>query len=411
MREAFQVILLVVLIVSPMLDGSIKAFSYTDELTAILLVGWGLFRKDKVALNDGERIGILAVALLLALGLASNFATGYQQNNLAIAVDAFTCFKVFAAYYGALQVVHGEERILSLAICVAKLLIVAALFGYALHLSGVVSMGDDRHFMGVPCYRFVFGHTTELAAYCVGISALLMTDANKNKVWIVFDILLLLSTMRTKAVGIAFVIGFFLVRCLVTGRDKKPTVFLYLILVIGVLFLGADQMKFYFGDTTSARYLLQSNSMQIAQSFFPFGSGFGTYASYMSGEYYSPLYYLYGLSGVYGLSPDYHAFVSDSFWPTVIGQFGFFGLALFTLLIGTFFYSFVSRSRSHRVPVGAYVIIPLYYLILSTADASFFNFYGPFYALVMAIVATDFPSKIERGTEGFMRNYKMKDNG
>ena len=238
-----------------------------------------------------------------------------------------------------------------------------------------------------------------------------MTDAKKNKVWIILDILLLLSTMRIKAVGIAFVIGFFLVRGLVMRGDKKPTVFLYLILVVGVLFLGADQLQFYFGDTTSARYLLQSTSMQIAQSLFPFGSGFGTYASYMSGEYYSPLYYLYGLSGVYGLSPDYHAFVSDSFWPTVIGQFGYFGLALFTLLIGTFFYSFISRSRSHRVPVGAYVIIPLYYLILSTADASFFNFYGPFYALVMAIVSTDFPSMSESGAEGFKRNYKMKDNG
>lgn len=395
-REAFQVALLIILIVSPMLDGSIKVFSYADELAAILLVGWGLFRKDKIALNSGERIGIVAIALLLVLGFTSNFVTGYQQSSLAISVDAFTCFKVFAAYYGALQAIHDEKRILSLAIGVAKLLIVAALFGYTLHLLGVVPMGSDRHFMGIPCYRFVFGHTTELAAYCVGISALLMTDARKNKIWIVLDILLLLSTMRAKAVGIAFVIGFFLLRGLVMGGDKKPTALLYLILIVGILLLGADQLQFYFGDTTSARYLLQSTSMQIAQSLFPFGSGFGTYASYMSGEYYSPLYYLYGLSGVYGLSPDYHAFVSDSFWPTVIGQFGYSGLALFTLLIVMFFYSFVSRSRSHQVPVGAYVIIPLYYLILSTADASFFNFYGPFYALVMAIVANDFPSKSEK---------------
>lgn len=395
-REAFQVALLVILIVSPMLDGSFKVFSYADELAAILLAGWGLFRKDKIALNSGERIGIFAIVLLLVLGFTSNFVTGYQQSGLAIAVDAFTCFIVFAAYYGALQVIHDEKRVLSLSIGVAKLLIVTALFGYALHLLGVVPMGSDRHFMGVPCYQFVFGHTTELAAYCVGISTLLMTDARKNKIWIVLGILLLLSTMRIKAVGIAFVIGFFLLRGLMMGGDKKPAALLYLILVVGILLLGADQLQFYFGDTTSARYLLQSTSMQIAQSLFPFGSGFGTYASYMSGEYYSPLYYLYGLSGVYGLSPDYHAFVSDSFWPTVIGQFGFSGLALFTLLIVTFFYSFVSRSRSHQVPVGAYVIIPLYYLILSTADASFFNFYGPFYALVMAIVATDFPSKSVR---------------
>ena len=57
------------------------------------------------------------------------------------------------------------------------------------------------------------------------------------------------------------------------------------------------------------------------------------------------------------------------------------------------------------------MIIPLYYMILSTADASFFNFYGPFYAMVMAIVSTDFPSKSESRTEGFKRNYEMKDNG
>lgn len=386
-REAVQLLLFIILFLAPMLDGTFPVFTNADELAAIVLVVWGIFRKDKIAFNYKERVGLYAMPILLVIGLTSNYITGYQQNTVAIAVDAFTCFKIFAAYYGALQVVHDEEKIFDLLVVAAKALLFCALVGFLLHLSGIVSMGHDRSFMGLPCYQFLFGHPTEFAAYCVGIAALLMVDSRKNKIWILLAVVFLCFTMRAKAAGIAFVIGFFLLRSLVVDGNKKPSALIYLILVIGILFLGADQIEFYFGDSRSARYLLQSTAVQIAQAQFPLGSGFGTFASNMSAVYYSPLYYIYGLSTVYGLMPQAHSYVSDSFWPILIGQFGFIGFIIFLALLASFLLSFIGRAKARRIPVGVYAVIPLYLLILSTADSSFFNFYGPYYALIMAVIA------------------------
>lgn len=394
-REAVQVFLLAILLIAPMLEDAVPLCSYIDELAAIALVAWGLLKKDKMRFSGIELFGIFAIVALLVIGFISNFAYGYQSNVFAIFVDAFTCFKLFAAYFGALQVVHGEARVLSIAAALSKLFILIASVFYLFHLSGIIPMGSDRHIMGIACYQFTFGYPTELAAYCVGVSALLMIDSRKNKIWIILDFLLMISTMRAKAVGVAFVVAFFLLRSLFTKGDKGPSALLYLLLVVGVLCLGADQMQFYFGDTASARYLLYSTSFQIALSTFPFGAGFATFASNMSGVFYSPLYYQYGLSTVWGLSPSYYAFTSDAFWPALFGQFGFIGFLLFVGLICSFLYSFVSRSKKRGVPVGAYAVIPIYYLILSTSDAAFFNFYGPFYALVMAIVASASCTKLK----------------
>ena len=394
-REAIQVFLLAILLVAPMLEDAVPFFSYIDELAAIVLVTWGILKKEKIQFSRIELFGVFAIVALLAIGLISNFANGYQPNGFAIVVDAFTCFKLFAAYYGALQVVHGELRVLSIATALSKLFILIASVSYLFHLSGIFPMGSDRHIMGIACYQFTFGYPTELAAYCVGVSALLMIDSRKNRTWIILDILLMISTMRAKAVGIAFVVAFFLLRSLFTKCDEGPSALLYLLLGVGVLCLGADQIQFYFGDTTSARYLLYSTSFQIALSTFPLGAGFATFASNMSGVFYSPLYYQYGLSTVWGLSPSYYAFTGDAFWPALFGQFGFIGFALFVGLICSFLYSFVSRSKKRGVSVGAYAVIPIYYLILSTSDAAFFNFYGPFYALAMAIVASASSAKLK----------------
>lgn len=394
-REAVQVFLLAILLTAPMLEDVIPLFSYIDELAAIVLVAWGILKKDKIRFNRVELFGVFAIVALFAIGLISNLANGYQSNFFAIVVDAFTCFKLFAAYYGALQVVYGEARILSIATTLSKFFILIASVSYPLHLSGIIPMGSDRHIMGIACYQFTFGYPTELAAYCVGVSALLMIDSRKNKIWIILDILLMISTMRAKAVGVAFVVAFFLARSLFAKCDKDPSALLYLLLGVGVLCLGADQIQFYFGDTTSARYLLYSTSFQIALSTFPLGAGFATFASNMSGVFYSPLYYQYGLSTVWGLSPSYYAFTGDAFWPALFAQFGFIGFALFVGLICSFLYSFISRSKKRGASVGAYAVIPIYYLILSTSDAAFFNFYGPFYALVMAIVASASTTKLK----------------
>src|SRR5699024_9712799 len=99
-----------------------------------------------------------------------------------------------------------------------------------------------------------------------------------------------------------------------------------------LLIVGAYQIYYYFFSSLqneSARYQLMTKSIEIAADHFPLGSGFGTCASYRSAEWYSPIYETYGLSHVWGLEQGKAYFVSNNFWPMILGQTGWPGLVCF----------------------------------------------------------------------------------
>ncbi len=79
----------------------------------------------------------------------------------------------------------------------------------------------------------------------------------------------------------------------------------------------------YQGDPGSiARLALHFTALEIARDHFPFGTGLASFGSYASAVYYSGVYTDYGLASVWGLSPNYPAFITDTFWPMVLGQGG-----------------------------------------------------------------------------------------
>ena len=66
----------------------------------------------------------------------------------------------------------------------------------------------------------------------------------------------------------------------------------------------------------------------VLTDYFPFGSGLASYATHVSGEYYSPLYYDYSLQNCDGMSPDNYSYISDTYFP-VLAEFGVVGIVLF----------------------------------------------------------------------------------
>jgi hypothetical protein len=90
-------------------------------------------------------------------------------------------------------------------------------------------------------------------------------------------------------------------------------------------------------DDTPARLALIVGSVEIARDHLPLGAGLGRYGSWISREQYSDLYYQYGLSRIYGLSPQNPQFVTDTFWPQILGETGVIGLgayAVFLFVVG-----------------------------------------------------------------------------
>jgi hypothetical protein len=114
-------------------------------------------------------------------------------------------------------------------------------------------------------------------------------------------------------------------------------------LAVGLLLLGiaysvegsviSKQLSTYTSSESTARSSLYSTGEQIARDNFPFGVGFGRFASYPSRLSYSPVYYQYKLNRVYGLSPTYPSFIDDTSWPSVIGETGYGGFACYVLAL------------------------------------------------------------------------------
>lgn len=147
------------------------------------------------------------------------------------------------------------------------------------------------------------------------------------------------------------------------------------------------------------RTALYVGSVAVARDHFPFGGGLGRWGSFMSRLDYSPLYAQYGLDRVWGLSPTNRIAIDDTFWPSVLGETGVFGLLAFALFIGTVFVRLWRASRLFpstggqllalgallvfvqgfvaSLTAGTYVAPPIAYFVFGTAGA------------VLAVAATE----------------------
>jgi hypothetical protein len=112
------------------------------------------------------------------------------------------------------------------------------------------------------------------------------------------------------------------------------------------------------GVSPDARVALYKTSALIARDEFPLGAGLGRYGSGTSRDPYSPVYFRYGLDTIDGLSPDHPSFVSDTFWPRILGETGIIGLLallLFTLVLTVQLWR-TTRFQSSDLVVRAFLL-------------------------------------------------------
>ena len=172
-----------------------------------------------------------------------------------------------------------------------------------------------------------------------------------------------LLTLRRKPIGgIVFVI---LVYAVLAYRPQQRiralAVLVALVLIVGVTYgdtvvgVFVDGYQQYVGTDDPmrvARNAMYATSFQLARDCFPIGVGFGLFGGFVSRLSYSPIYFEYGLSRIWGLTPDNPRFIMDAFWPHVIGQFGVVGLAAFVTLLGSLWSSAIRAARQATISAG-----------------------------------------------------------
>ena len=247
--------------------------------------------------------------------------------------------------------------------------------------------GDKRYFMYSE--KLFFYHPTYLALFCVvTLSYLTLVFENKlaDYLFLLQILFVCASTFRVKAIGMILV---YLVFLIPVKKFKNLKGIILIAAVILVVFCIIPQINVYYFDSgDSPRNLLTSTSFKVANEYFPIGAGFGTFGSYISGAVYSPLYDIYNMSSTWGLTKNNPFFISDTFWPMIIGQFGYMGLFLFTLIIIQFS---LLIKKLHRIDLNIllFCLIPFVYLLISsTSESSFVNYYSVNLFMIIGIAVS-----------------------
>ena len=199
-------------------------------------------------------------------------------------------------------------------------------------------------------------------------------------------IVLLVSTLRSKAIGAACL--FILLYYIIYFFNKKIKISHIFMLVLAGILIGWSQIQYYFFSSisnTAARNVLLRTCIQVANDHFPFGAGFATYASYYSGIVYSTLYEKYGIMNIYGLTRNNPVYVSDSFWPMIIAQTGYIG-ALFYILALIMLFILIQRTTKKYKNLYLASLFALAYLgISSLAESAFVNSFAIPLAIIIGI--------------------------
>lgn len=289
--------------------------------------------------------------------------------------DAFLCIKFWLVLYvgkkifAKIDMQKYASKIYFHVKCITILYGVLIVIDYSLH----IFQATERY--GLRSEQLMYTHPTVLVACCVFLIMILLSLKNYvtgSKKYIIMLLLIMCSTLRSKAFGAALAI--ILICYFVFVRKKKITLRTMLLFIPLVVILGWDQIQYYFFSSIipdSARYQLLTKAFEIARDMFPLGAGFATFGSYYSGVYYSSVYAAYGLSNINGLRIGASQFISDSFWPMILGQSGYFGLFSYIFAVMMLLKAIQGIRRVENSYYAAAMSGICYLIIVSMAESAF----------------------------------------
>lgn len=323
-------------------------------LTGFVIILWKriLIRKSW----DPTPIGIPVVLLVVIAVLSSvmHRLTPFKiaAFDLIILLKGFFIFYIFSCLEIKNTDIHNIIRIFFIAALAIFLLGIIDFLAPAYFRAAIGSGGDIDYRLGIPSVQSIFSHPGIFGwfmAVCATFSVAFFVILNKKQ-YLFFAILFTFGSMlsmRTKPViglSLAMFISFILM------PKNRKIAYLFIIMSFVLLFaiffgqkinlLFKDQMYTYMQSPYmiySARNILYKTSFRIAYDYLPLGSGLGTFGGWISALYYSPVYSIYGLSSLFGLEENSSFFLMDTFWPYLIGQFGFSGLVIYILILIIFF--------------------------------------------------------------------------
>lgn len=347
---------------------------YWDEaITLILILLWiGYVAKNswRICMDYTLWKAFVCLTGIFIIGLSGNIFYGYAASIDAIFRDIVGFIK-YPISLIVIRAIRADKKIaratIRYAVPVFKVsVIVMFLFGIVSLFKdiGMSQIGELRY--GIVPYQFLFSHPTYLVLCNIMILAVLCAADNNHSMF-KYELMILGNTilaMRTKGIAIACVYIF--IRY--SGNWLRRYKIIYWGGAAALVFaVSYSKLLQYSSFSNSPRESIYRGALQLMQLCFPFGSGFATYASHLSGKAISEVYNFITLAGVWH-SGTTGAAIGDTGYPYYMGQFGIIGSILFALMM-YYIYRGVSIER-RNIPV---LTIYLYIIIALTSESILLN--------------------------------------
>lgn len=153
-----------------------------------------------------------------------------------------------------------------------------------------------------------------------------------------------------------------------------------------ILFFTWSKFQYYyidgFNSNELARPISYLTGITILWDFFPFGCGLGSFSVEAARSYYSPIYYMYDISHIWGLTPEDPSFLADAFYPS-FAEIGIFGILLFFCFWQKRYHEICQIEDLKYYKIALISACAL--LLESTADTSYLSGPGMAYFMILAL--------------------------
>lgn len=313
-------------------------FSLAVLLPAALITLWIQKRSPL------PKLTIAGLSVVTAIGLASSWIQGTGVK--LILLDAFLLFKGFAFFIVVLACrvdPGGAKRLIRFTLAVGVLAAAIGLLEIVAPglVRGLLPLEREGMRMGRVALISIFDNEGQAASFFALLATFTYAGYLTYRrqgllgLFLLFSLCAVLTLRRKPVGGLAVVLLLALVLVRGTSQRTKGVVVLAGLLAGFVVAFGdtfltvfAQGYEIYVASrdpTRVARNAMYIASFRIAVDHFPLGVGFGLFGGYATKLHYSKIYYQYGLSNIWGLSSETGQFLLDTFWPHVLGQFGFIG--------------------------------------------------------------------------------------
>lgn len=367
-----------------------SVFSYIDETPILLYIIFSVIqilylKKIKITSREQCRY-ILVFSVFILSGLVGNILYRYQPVKLVI-VDLITNLK----FYGAISFFSmwiGKSNVEDKYIpTTAKY--ISIILSVLFLADRIMNLFPAQYRYGIRSAVLFYGHPTYLAGICAFLIAILtLYNPQKYKVYICLNLLLMIFTLRSKAIVCAFV--YIMIYFIIKKLHYKLEI--WQIIVLAVIGIGCawSQIYYYFIylNGQAARSIMLLTSLRIMKDYFPFGTGFATYASHSASAQagYSPVYVKYGFDTIYELRNSTEGtFFDDQFWPIIFGQTGIIGTVSYIFILVMLFKKI---QKLYKKSLNAYcgcLFVFIYLMVSSIAEPAFNNSVAVPFAFVLAI--------------------------